>query len=36
MAKVVCKICDQEFETDKSLHLHLKKHRILSNSLPKA
>ena len=28
MAKVVCKICDQEFETDKSLHLHLKKHKI--------
>ena len=23
---IKCKVCDQEFETDKSLHAHIKKH----------
>ena len=28
MGNVACQICEQEFETGKSLHLHLKKHKI--------
>ena len=28
MSKIVCKICDKEFETDRQLHAHLKAHKI--------